>query len=310
MVNHQRRRWILNNLSTLAAVGVGCSLSATNILAENSQLLHKQIPDTDETVPMIGMGTWITFDVPAQPYLRAQRAKVLQQFVDMGGGMVDSSPMYGYAEEVLGESIATLDTASTLFNASKIWTPFATHANGQMRDTENLWRINPMDLMYVHNLLNWRDHLPKLQRWKAEGRIRYIGLSTSHGRRHTELEKLLKSEAIDFVQLTLNIEDTQAEERLIPLAQDKGIAVVINRPFQRGALFSKYAVKPLPEIAEALGCQNWAQYFLLYVISHPGVTCAIPATSKVPHMQENMSTLKLSLPDVKTRALMRQAALG
>ncbi len=253
------------------------------------------------------MGTWITFDVPAQANLRARRASVLQRFVEMGGGMIDSSPMYGYAEEVLGESIATLKKTDTLFNASKIWTPFAGNANAQMADTEKQWGVKPMDLMYVHNLVKWQDHLPKLQQWKDEGRIRYIGLSTSHGRRHAEMESLIKSEPIDFVQLTLNIEDTETEERLIPLAQDKGIAVVVNRPFQRGTLFSKYAGNPLPGLAGDLGCRNWAQYFLLYVVSHPGVTCAIPATSQVAHMQENMGTLKLPLPDFKTRALIRKS---
>ena len=253
------------------------------------------------------MGTWITFDVPDQPYLRSQRAEVLQRFVELGGGMIDSSPMYGYAEEVLGESIAALDTPETLFNASKIWTPFAAQTKVQMRDTEERWGVKPMDLMYVHNLLNWDGHLPNLRQWKNDGRIRYIGLSTSHGRRHGELENLMNNEDIDFIQLTLNIEDTEAEERLIPLAQDKGIAVVVNRPFQRGGLFSKYADRPLPGIAKELGCQNWAQYFLMYVVSHPGVTCAIPATSQVTHMQENMDTLKLPLPDPKTRDLMRQA---
>ena len=312
MINHYRRRWMRNNVASLAAAGIAGALPMRNLLASTSaastsHLLSRKIPGTDEFIPVIGMGTWITFDVPDQPYLRSQRAEVLQRFVELGGGMVDSSPMYGYAEEVLGESIATLETDKTLFNASKIWTPFAAQAKVQMRDTEELWDVKSMDLMYVHNLLDWQSHLPTLRRWKDEDRIRYVGLSTSHGRRHDELEKLLKTEEIDFVQLTLNIEDTEAEERLIPLAQDKGIAVVVNRPFQRGALFSKYADKQLPGIAEELGCQNWAQFFLMYVVSHPGVTCAIPATSQVAHMQQNMETLRLPLPDVNTRASMREA---
>ena len=283
------------------------NLLAATSTASTSQVLSRKIPGTDASIPVIGMGTWITFDVPDQPYVRGQRAEVLQQFVKMGGGMIDSSPMYGYAEEVLGESIETLDNTNTLFNASKIWTPFAAQTKVQMQDTEALWGVKPMDLMYVHNLLNWQGHLPTLRQWKEEGRIRYVGLSTSHGRRHGELEDLLNSEDIDFVQLTLNIEDTEAEERLIPLAQDKGVAVVVNRPFQRGGLFSKHADKPLPGIAKELGCQNWAQFFLLYVVSHPGVTCAIPATSQVAHMRENMDTLGMTLPDFNTRALMRQA---
>ena len=286
------------------------ALPAGKLLANQSATLQRQIPRSEESVPVIGMGTWITFDVPDRGYLRTQRAKVLQTFVDLGGGMLDSSPMYGFAEEVLGEGIAELSTTSTLFNASKIWTPFAGHGRVQMRETEQRWGVAPMDLMYVHNLRNWESHLPQLQQWKDEGRIRYVGLSTSHGRRHEEMKKLLNSESVDFVQLTLNIEDTAAEQRLIPLAQDKGVAVVANRPFQRGALFSRYAKQPLPGIGKELGCQNWAQYFLLYAVSNPGVTCAIPATSKVAHMQENMGTLQLVLPDANTRALMRSALIA
>ena len=310
MFNNDRRQWIRNNLASLAAIGTGCALPAGKLLANQSPTLLRQIPQTQESVPVIGMGTWITFDVPAQAYLRAQRAEVLQSFVELGGGMVDSSPMYGYAEEVLGEAIAKLSTTSTLFNASKIWTPFDNHAPVQMQETEQRWGVKPMDLMYVHNLRNWQSHLPQLQRWKDEGRIRYVGLSTSHGRRHDEMEKLLNSESVDFVQLTLNIEDTATEQRLIPLAQDKGVAVVANRPFQRGALFSRYANQSLPGIGKELGCQNWAQFFLLYVVSNPGITCAIPATSKLAHMKENMGTLQLTLPDANARTMMRQALIA
>lgn len=310
MINTGRRRILRNSLAAMTTLGAGGMLPTRDVLASASPVLRKQIPGKDDSVPVIGMGTWITFDVPAKAGLRAERAAVLQRFVELGGGMIDSSPMYGFAEEVLGEVIPTLNTPDTLFNASKIWTSFGNNTNSQMVNTEKLWGVKPMDLMYVHNLRNWQDHLPKLQNWKDEGRIRYVGLSTSHGRRHSELENLLNSEAIDFVQLTLNIEDTETGERLIPLAQDKGVAVVVNRPFKRGALFSSYAGKPLPAIAKELGCQNWAQYFLLYAVSHPGVTCAIPATSKVAHMQENMGTLQLSLPDLKTRALMRRAVVG
>ena len=310
MFNNHRRLWMRNNLASLAALGAGCALPANKLLAIQSPTLQRQIPQTAESVPVVGMGTWITFDVPDQAYLRSQRAKVLQAFVDLGGGMVDSSPMYGYAEEVLGEGIARLSTTSTLFNASKIWTPFEDHASVQMRESEQRWGVAPMDLMYVHNLRNWQSHLPKLLQWKDEGRIRYVGLSTSHGRRHAEMEKLLNSEPVDFVQLTLNIEDTAAEQRLIPLARDKGVGVVANRPFQRGALFSRYAKQPLPGIGKELGCKNWAQFFLLYVVSNPGITCAIPATSKVAHMHENMGTLQLTLPDADARLLMRKALYG
>jgi len=246
------------------------------------------------------MGSWITFDVPPVAATRDRRADVLERFFQLGGGMVDSSPMYGYAEEVLGYSLNRVN-ASGLFAASKIWTPLGAMAAQQLSDTESLWGIKSMDLMYVHNLLNWKSHLPKLRRWKDEGRVRYIGVTTSHGRRHDELANVLRSEPLDFVQLTYNVDDTVAQERLLPLAQERGIAVVVNRPFQRGALFQRYANKPLPSIARELGCENWAQAFLLFVVSHPAVTCAIPATSRVDHMQENMGTLRLALPDSSAR---------
>lgn len=255
------------------------------------------------------MGTWITFDVPRGAPIRDQRTEVLQTFFDLGGEMIDSSPMYGQAEHMIGYALKRTRGTENLFSASKIWTPTAFDGRVQMDNTESLWGVEPIDLMYVHNLLSWKKHLPQLREWKKEGRIRYTGLTTSHGRRHNELEALLKSEAFDFVQLTLNIDNTRAEERLIPTAADQGIAVVVNRPFARGSLFRKYASRPLPGIARELGCEYWSQFLLLYIVSHPAVTCAIPATSQVAHMKENMATLKLELPDESTRVKMRSAVL-
>jgi len=193
LINTGRRRILRNSLAAMTTLGAGGMLPTRDVLASASPVLRKQIPGKDDSVPVIGMGTWITFDVPAKAGLRAERAAVLQRFVELGGGMIDSSPMYGFAEEVLGEVIPTLNTPNTLFNASKIWTSFGNNTNSQMVNTEKLWGVKPMDLMYVHNLRNWQDHLPKLQNWKDEGRIRYVGLSTSHGRRHSELENLLNS---------------------------------------------------------------------------------------------------------------------
>ena len=253
------------------------------------------------------MGTWITFDVPQGVSSRDQRTEVLQTFFDMGGEMVDSSPMYGQAEDLLGYALARTQNNNNLFAASKIWTPLAFDGRTQMRNTEELWRVKPMDLMYVHNLLNWESHLPQLQEWKDEGRVAYTGLTTSHGRRHAELEKLLKQQTLDFVQLTLNIDNIEAEKKLIPLAADHGVAVVVNRPFSRGALIRKYGSRPLPGVAKELGCETWSQFLLMYVISHSSVTCAIPATSSVAHMKENMATLRLELPDEKLRSQMRAA---
>lgn len=262
----------------------------------------KIIPGSKEKLPSIGMGTWLTFDVPDNAHVLNQRSRVLQRFFDLGGSMVDSSPMYGSAEAVLGYCLKQTRSDEKLFAASKIWTPAAIEAAGQMGNTESLWGVKPIDLMYVHNLLNHKSHLPKLREWKDSGRIRYLGISTSHGRRHDQLEKLLKSQALDFVQLTYNYKQRAAEERLIPLARDNGIAVIVNRPFQRGHLIEKLNNQPLPGLATELGCSSWAQFLLYFVVSHPDVTAAIPATRRVDHMTENMNVMQLALPDSQTRA--------
>jgi len=304
----RKRREICRQITGLTALAA-CKPALFASTSEHipSTLLRKQLPGKSESLSAIGMGTWITFDVPDILSVRRQRTEVLQTFFDLGGQMIDSSPMYGQAEDMLGHGLTRVDHKNHLFAASKIWTPFAADGRKQMDETEQLWGSDRMDLMYVHNLLNWRKHLPQLQDWKHDGRIRYTGVSTSHGRRHDELESLLKTQTMDFIQLTLNIDQTQAESRLLPMAADRGIAVVINRPFARGALINKYQSRPLPAIATELGCQNWPQFLLLYVISHPAVTCAIPATSKIEHMKENMGTLALELPDERTRSLMRSS---
>lgn len=300
MINTDRRLLI----KYLASAGI---VVPEFVNATAPSLIRKQLPDQSSSLSAIGMGTWITFDVPQDKRIRNQRTQVLQTFFDHGGEMIDSSPMYGQAEDMLGYALPRTTGSEKLFAASKIWTPSALDGRAQMSNSESLWGVSPMDLMFVHNLVNWEKHLPQMREWKNEKRIRYTGLSTSHGRRHDHLETLLKTEAFDFVQLTLNIDNTKAEERLIPLAADRGVAVVINRPFARGALIRKYAQRPLPGIARELGCQHWSQFLLLYIISHPAVTCAIPATSSVDHMQENMGTLKLELPDESVRAQMRSA---
>lgn len=306
-----KRRDICKQISGLAALATYTpALLADTSERKASASLRKQLPGKSEAISAIGMGTWITFDVPDILSVRRQRTDVLQTFFDLGGQMIDSSPMYGHAEDMLGHGLERVEQDGRLFAASKIWTPFAADGRKQMGDTEQLWGVDRMDLMYVHNLLSWRKHLPQMQDWKSDGRIRYTGVSTSHGRRHDELESLLKNETIDFVQLTLNIDQTQAEDRLLPIAADHGVAVVVNRPFARGALLKKYQKRPLPAIATELGCQNWPQYLLLYVISHAAVTCAIPATSKVKHMQENMGTLTLEPPDERTRLAMRSSVAG
>jgi diketogulonate reductase-like aldo/keto reductase len=256
-----------------------------------------------EEVPVIGMGSWITFNVGDDPEQRAQRVEVLQTFFDMGGTVIDSSPMYGTSEEVIGHCLARIEP-SRLFAATKVWTPLQMFGPGQMEDSCAYWGIDRFDLMQVHNLLNWDGHLETLREDKAAGRIRYIGINTSHGRRHEELEQIMTEQPLDAVQFTYNILDREAEQRLLPLAAERGLAVLANRPFRRKQLFSLFEQHPLPEWSGEIDCANWAQFLLKFVVSHPAVTCAIPATSRIDHMQENMGALHGRLPDAALRERM------
>jgi diketogulonate reductase-like aldo/keto reductase len=218
--------------------------------------------------------------------------------------MIDSSPMYGAAEEVVGRCLELLDETPGLFSATKVWTPGRAFGEDQMRDSLTLWGLPRLDLLQVHNLLDWETHLETLRAWKLEQRVRYVGVTTSHGRRHDELSRIMADEPLDFVQFTYNIDDREAERRLLPLAAERGIAVIANRPFQGGNLFRRVAGRPLPGWAAEIACDNWAQVFLKFIISHPAVTCAIPATSQVAHMIENMGALRGPLPDQALRERM------
>jgi len=266
--------------------------------------LARPIPSSGERLPVIGMGSWITFDVGDDRRERAQRVEVLRNFFAAGGGMIDSSPMYGSSEEVIGHCLSRLAEHTGLFTATKVWTPFESHGAGQIEASRRLWGAARFDLMQVHNLLNWDGHLRTLRARRDAGQIRYIGVTTSHGRRHETLEKVMKSERLDFVQLTYNMVNRATEKRLLPLAAERGQAVIVNRPFLRGELFDYVEGHPLPPWAAEFGAANWAQFFLKWVISHPAVTCAIPATSRPDHMRENMGAGLGPLPDAKTRAHM------
>jgi diketogulonate reductase-like aldo/keto reductase len=293
------RRTFLGSFAALAALP-GRPAHAQGDLGP---MLTRKIPASGEEVPAIGMGSWITFNVGDDPERRAQRIEVLQTFFDMGGTVIDSSPMYGTSEEVIGHCLAQI-RPGRLFAATKVWTPLQMFGPGQMEDSRAYWGVERFDLMQIHNLLNWDGHIETLLEDKAEGRIRYIGITTSHGRRHDELEQTMVEQPLDAVQFTYNVLDRQAEQRLLPLAAERGLAVLINRPFRQKQLFSLSAQQPLPEWAAEIDCANWAQFFLKFVISHPAVTCVIPATSRVDHMQENMGALYGRLPDQPMRERM------
>lgn len=287
--------------------GVG-TFATTRIMPARAQgapaVIKKRIPRSGERLPVIGMGTWITFDAGEDAGARARLRPVLQAFFDGGGSLIDSSPMYASSEEVLGALLPQVRRSQPLFAATKVWTPGRRMGVWQMNRSARLWGVARFDLMQVHNLLDWETHLETLTAWKAQGRIRHLGVTTSHGRRHETLEQVMRAQPLDFVQLTYNVADREAERRLLPLAAERGIAVIANRPFQGGALFDRVRDRPLPAWAAEIDCANWAQFFLKFIVSHPAVTCAIPATSKVAHMQENMGANIGRLPDTGMRARM------
>ena len=262
-----------------------------------------------QTLPPIGMGTWQTFDIDIDSAERGSRKAVLETFFAAGGGMIDSSPMYGRAEAVIGQLMEELRSQATeeqdapnLFSTTKIWTPLTSYGPEQLMQSHKLWKEEVLDLVKVHNLLRWESHLERLRQAKSEGTVRYIGVTTSHGRRHDALERLMKTEAMDAVQFTYNIFDRQAEERLLPIAKEQGLTVIINRPFKAGQLFNRVEGKNLPEWAVSeLDCQSWAEYFLKFIISHPAIDCAIPATTRPEHMAENMRAATGPKPSASMR---------
>ena len=291
-------------LASLGGLGLAASLASYSRARAAGPRLERAIPATGERLPVIGMGSWITFNVGDDPALRAVRVQVLQAFFDHGGRVIDSSPMYGSSEEVIGHCLARVDGADEVFAATKVWTPFASRGPAQMAESERLWGGRRFDVMQIHNLLAWEAHLETLNQWKAEGRIRSIGITTSHGSRHAAFLDIMAGQPIDFVQFTYNIAEREAERRLLPMAAERGLAVLINWPFRRGQLIDAVAGRPLPGWAAEIGCENWPQVLLKFIVSHPAVTCAIPATSRVDHMLENMGACYGPPPDAALRRRM------
>jgi len=295
------RRHFIQGLGLISA---GIALMPQTIFGESRQPIKHDIPSSGERIPVIGMGTSRTFDAGDDPATLAQLGQVLQVFFDNGGAVIDSSPMYGSSETVVGNLLKTIPNKDTLFAATKVWTNGRQSGIEQMQESMQRMGVAVMDLMQIHNLRDWKIHLPTLRQWKQEGKIRYIGITTSHGRYHSELMQIMRTEELDFVQFTYNIGDREVEASLLPLAADRGIATLINRPYQRGALFRSVKGQALPEWAREFECQSWGQFFLKFVASHPAVTCVIPATSKVNHMADNMAANYGRLPSASMRKRM------
>src|SRR5687768_4640220 len=254
-----------------------------------------------EQLPRIGLGTWQTFDVGASDAARRPLREVLAEFVKLGGRVVDSSPMYGRSEDVLGDLAVEIAARQKLFVATKVWTSGRAAGIRHMADSECKLR-GPFDLMQVHNLLDVDTHLATLREWKREGRIRYLGITHYTSGAYADLERIIDRGGIDFVQLNYSLAEREAERRILPHAASKGVAVLVNRPFGGGSLVRDVRNKPLPPFAAEIGCSSWAELFLEFVISHPAVTCAIPATSKVEHLRQNMRAGGGVMPDAAMRA--------
>jgi diketogulonate reductase-like aldo/keto reductase len=284
--------------SAIAAI-VG-ALPALHARAQTPPLT-KPIPKTGELLPVVGLGTWITFNVGTDRAGREASFQVLRAFFEEGGRLVDSSPMYGSSQPVLGEALARLGHPRALFSAEKVWIGDGSRGAAQIEASRAFWGVPRFDLMQVHNLLAWQEHLPRLLEMKAAGRLRYVGITTSEGRRHVEIERVMATQPIDFVQASYNPLDREIEQRILPLAAERGIAVIVNRPFREGALLRQLQRRPLPGWAAEIGCRFWAQVALKFAVSHPAVTCAIPATSQVAHLRQNMAAARGPMPDAVLR---------
>ena len=266
----------------------------------------RPIPRSGEAIPMVGLGTWQTFDIGGGADERAPRREVVQRFLAAGGKVIDSSPMYGKAEEVTGDLLADLGVIGKPFLATKVWTTGKRSGIEQMQRSMRRMRTSRMDLMQIHNLQDWRTHLPVLREWKQAGTIRYLGITHySHGA-FDELEQIVRRENVDFIQLPYNIADRTAEQRLLPAARDTGTAVLVMRPFEEGGLFRLVKGKALPPWAADFDCASWAQFFLKFILGHEAVTCPIPATSSPDHLIDNVAAGRGRLPDAATRQKMIQ----
>jgi diketogulonate reductase-like aldo/keto reductase len=297
------RRWFLEGLA-----GAGVLMMTNGIRAQQPAVpggaIKRAIPATGELLPVIGLGTYQAFDVGNDSAARQALKEVLRELVAKGGSVIDSSPMYGRAEGVVGDLAAELGLRRSLFLATKVWTSGREAGIAQMEDSLRLLRTPAMDLMQIHNLVDWRTHTATLKDWKQAGRVRYIGITHYHSGAYDELERAIKTREYDFVQFNYSIAEREAERSILPLAQQMGVAVIANRPFAQASLFSRVRGKAVPAWAAEFDCASWAQFFLKYIVSHPAVTCAIPATNKPDHLLDNVGAGYGRLPDQQTRQKM------
>ena len=290
---------MLSRRRALKQLAAGCiAIGMPKVLfSQNDQIMKRAIPSTGEKIGVVGLGTWQTFDVGNSSSEREPLKAVLKALVDGGGNVIDSSPMYGSSEKVVGDLSTELGLKKELFYATKVWTSGKQSGIDQMNASMRKMKANPMDLMQIHNLQDWKTHIKTLYDWKERGLIRYIGITHYVDSAHDDLERIIESENIDFVQVNYSINDRNAEKSLLPRAKDKGVAVLTNRPYSGGSLFRKLRGQDLPEWASEFDCKSWGQFFLKYLLSNEAVTCVIPGTSKEKHMIDNMGAGLGRLPD-------------
>jgi aryl-alcohol dehydrogenase-like predicted oxidoreductase len=284
-----------------AATMDDASHSATD---SSSDLIQRPIPSSGELLPVIGMGTSRTFDTPGDDDELAKLTALMSAFLAAQGSIIDSSPMYGESESRVGDVLGRLPERPKLFAATKVWTTGKEGGIAQMQTSARRMNVDRFDLIAVHNLQDWKTHLETLNQWKKEGKVRYIGITTSHGRNHNELLNVMRTQTLDFVQFSYNIDDRAAEKELLPLAAERGIATMINRPYQLGSLFGRSGKQQLPDVASDIDCSSWGQFYLKFILGHPAVTSIIPATSKLNHMVDNMKANFGRVPDEQQRAEM------
>lgn len=294
-----RRRTILQATTALL-------LAMNDARGAPTGLITRPIPRSGERLPAVGLGTYQVFDVPRDQLARTELQAVLRRFIELGGKVVDSSPMYGHAEAAVGTLGTALHAHKSLFLATKVWTSGRAEGIHQMEESMRLLQTRTIDLMQVHNLLDLKTHLPVLREWKKSGHIRYLGITHYTAGAHAELEKLVRTGDFDFVQFNYSLDEPEAGARLLPACADSGTATLINRPFSQAGLFGKVKGKPLPPWCADLDCDSWAQFFLKWIISHPAVTCAIPGTRHVRHIEDNMAACTGRLPDAALRKRMRE----
>jgi len=295
------RRTLLKLLAAATAAAGPLRLHA----ADAAPMTTRRVPGSGEELPVIGMGSSGTVDVGPDSAERSALGEVLRALVDGGGRIIDTSPMYGRAESVLGDLLEGLELHSRVWLATKVWTRGREAGAQQIEQSFARLRTRRLDLLQIHNLLDWREHLPTLRALQDAGRLRYTGITHYRADAHAELERVLAAERFDWVQLNYSLAEPEAEQRLLPFCAERGIAVMVNRPFADGAMFARVRGKALPPWAAELGCDSWGQFFLRFVVSHPAVTCAIPATSKPHHMSDNCAAGRSPLPDAHQRERMR-----